>query len=119
MLAAKQSAIGRALSEAKKRLAAMDKPAYEEFLLRYLSNLNLTGEEKLQVPEAYRDIDINALNAKLANAGKPALTLDTSKSAESGFKLVKADIENDNSFDALIDYYRVTLEQLVVERLFA
>lgn len=117
-LSAKQQTIARALDDAKAKLAAMDKPAYEAFLWRYLGEAELSPGETLQVPAAYKDIDMDALNAKLAAAGKPTLTLDTQANAANGFKLIKNDIENDNSFDALIDYYRVTLEQLVVEALF-
>lgn len=117
MLSAKQQTISRALDEAKKRLNGMDQNAYETFVWRYVSQTNLSPGERLRVPEKYRQINMDALNAKLTKAGKPALTLDTAHTA-SGFKLVKDDIENDNSFDALIDYYRETLEQLVVERLF-
>ena len=117
MLAAKQETVERALSETKKRLSEMDAAAYEAFLFRYLSEINLSPGEKLRVPQAYQNMDMNALNGKLQAAGKPALTLDTLTVVD-GFKLIKDDIENDNSFDALIDYYRVTLEQLVVERLF-
>jgi vacuolar-type H+-ATPase subunit E/Vma4 len=96
----------------------MDLSAYEAFLLRYLTETPLTGGETLRVPAAYAHIDMAALNDKLAEKGKPALVLDTNHPVKNGFRLVKGAIENDNSFEALIDYYRETLEQSVVEALF-
>ena len=117
ILAAKQQTIDKALFEAKNRLSVMDSGAYVSFITSYLTKMDLSPGEKLRVPQAYASIDMDALNAKLAESGKPALTLDSDYTAN-GFKLIKGDIENDNSFDALIDYYRVSLEQTVVERLF-
>lgn len=119
LLAAKRQTIERAFSAANQKLTAIDKDAYESFLSRYLTDMNLTPGECLRVPQAYAAvIDMDALNGKLTAAGKPTVTLDKQAYTADGFKLVKDDIENDNSFDALIDYYRATLEQMVVEALF-
>jgi V/A-type H+-transporting ATPase subunit E len=117
-LAAKQSTIKKALDEAKKRLASMDLGAFEEFVLKTLKETPYSEGETLRVPEAYSGLDAGRLNAKLTASGKPALTLDKSVFTENGFKLVKNEVQNDNSFDALIDFYRESLEQTVVEALF-
>jgi vacuolar-type H+-ATPase subunit E/Vma4 len=117
-LSAKQATIKKALDEAKKRLSAMDQSAFEAFVLKTLKETSYTEGETLRVPQAYSGLDINGLNTKLGLIGKPALALDKNIFAESGFKLVKNEVENDNSFDALIDFYRESLEQTVVEALF-
>ncbi len=118
-LGAKQQTINDAITEAKKRLAAMKDSDFAGFIWKYLSEVNLTGEETLRIPKKYAEgFDMAGLNAKLKAAGKPALTLDGSVHVDNGFKLVKNDAENDFSFDALIDYYRVDLERAVVERVF-
>jgi vacuolar-type H+-ATPase subunit E/Vma4 len=117
-LAAKQQTISNALNEAKNRLTKMDAAAYGDFVWKYLSGVNLSSGETLRIAKAYvGSFDLAALNGKLKGAGKPELKLDTAY-ADNGFKLIKADAENDFSFDALIDYYRVDLERTVVERVF-
>jgi len=118
-LAAKQGTIERALQAAKEKLTGMDASAYAAFVWKYLSQTTVAAGEVLRIPQQYAaGFDLAALNKKLTEAGKPALTLDTAAHAANGFKLVKEDAENDFSFDALIDFYRVDLEQAVVEMLF-
>ncbi len=118
-LGAKQQTINDALAEAKKRLTAMSDSDYVGFIWKYLAEVNLTGDETLRIPKKYAEgFDMADLNGRLKASGKPALTLDGSIHVDNGFKLVKNDAENDFSFDALIDYYRVDLERTVVERVF-
>ena len=117
ILVAKQKIIAGVIAEAKTRLAGMSQNEYEMFLWNYLSRIDFSEGETLMIPKTYQGLDIDALNIKLHKAGKPSLTLSP-QNVPDGFKLVNKYTENDNSLEALIDFYRSDLEHIAFEALF-
>ena len=117
ILDAKQKIIAGVIKEAKTRLAGMSQSEYEMFLWNCLSRIDFSEGETLMIPKTYQELDIDVLNAKLNKAGKPSLTLSL-QNVSDGFKLLSNDTENDNSLEALIDFYRSDLERIAVEALF-
>jgi len=118
ILAAKQRTISNVLETVRKRFQSMNQNEYEMFLFRYLSQMDYSENNTLIVSSAYHSININTLNSKLREAGKPALTL-SSQSVPDGFMLVGVDADINNGLEELIDYYRKDFENLIVDSLFS
>jgi len=119
-LAAKQAIIENVFSMAVDRLNNMDQGSYEAFLTAYLKQIPLNGDETLIVPKRYEKLDIAAINASLSQKGKAiSLTLEkNSRNISGGFILLQKGLENNNTYEALVDYYRDELEKIVSESLF-
>ena len=119
-LAAKQAIIENVFSMAVDRLNTMDQGSYEAFLTAYLKQIPLNGDETLIVPKRYEKLDIAAINASLSQKGKAiSLTLEkNSRNISGGFILLQKGLENNNTYEALVDYYRDELEKIVSESLF-
>jgi len=117
ILAAKQKTINNVLEKVKNRLSNMSQNEFEIFLLSYLSMIDYSEGEALMIPITYHGLDIDVLNIKLRESGKPALVL-SQLNVLNGFKLVNNDVENDIGLEALIEFYRSELEYIVVEVLF-
>jgi V/A-type H+-transporting ATPase subunit E len=118
-LAAKQLTLNKVFADALSRLNGMSKDEFTAFLTKYLSALELDGET-LIVPAKYRPMDIAALNAALQTAGKKGnlVLSEEDRGVEGGFILVKGGIEQNNTFESLIDYYRYELEGDVIGALY-
>jgi len=119
-LAAKQAIIENVFSMAVDRLNNMDQGSYEAFLTAYLKQIPLNGDETLIVPKRYEKLDIAAISASLSQKGKAiSLTLEkNSRNISGGFILLQKGLENNNTYEALVDYYRDELEKIVSESLF-
>ena len=119
-LAAKQAIIENVFSMAVDRLNNMDQGSYEAFLTAYLKQIPLNGDETLVVPKRYEKLDIAAISASLSQKGKAiSLTLEkNSRNISGGFILLQKGLENNNTYEALVDYYRDELEKIVSESLF-
>jgi len=119
-LAAKQAIIENVFSMAVDRLNTMDQGSYEAFLTAYLKQIPLNGDETLIVPKRYEKLDIAAISASLSQKGKAiSLTLEkNSRNISGGFILLQKGLENNNTYEALVDYYRDELEKIVSESLF-
>lgn len=119
-LLAKQAVIDKTFAQAIEELKQLSEADYTAFLERYLLSLGVAGDEALVLPKRYQDIDLKAINAKLkAKNLKGELTLlEDGKEIDGGFILVKDGIENNNTFESLLDYYRAELEMMVIENLF-
>lgn len=118
-LAAKQQMLDKVFAEALSRLNAMGKDEYLKFLTGCLSKLDLDGEEIL-LPEKYGIGSADEINAALKKAGKKGnLTLSRpGRKIEGGFVLSKGGIEQNNTFEALVGYYRYELESEVISTLY-
>jgi V/A-type H+-transporting ATPase subunit E len=118
-LSAKQVTLNKVFAEALTRLNGMDGAAFMSFLTKYLSNEELDGES-LILPAKYGVKDAASLNAALQAAGKKGnLVLSTEdRGIDGGFILVKGGVEQNNTFAALIDYYRYELEGEVIAALY-
>jgi len=119
-LAAKQAIIENVFSMAVDRLNNMDQGSYEAFLTAYLKQIPLNGDETLIIPKRYEKLDIAAISASLSQKGKAiSLTLEkNSRNISGGFILLQKGLENNNTYEALVDYYRDELEKIVSESLF-
>ncbi len=119
-LKAKQDVIDQAFAMAVAKLKELPEAEYAKFLEGYLLYLGISGDETLILPKRYGSVNIAAINDKLKAKGlKGELTVDKDgRDIEGGFILTKGGIENNNTYEALLDYYREELEVLVVENLF-
>lgn len=117
-LSAKQEMLNTVFSEALARLNAMSKEQYLQFLTAYLEKLDLDGEQII-LPGKYQIQNIDEINAALQKAGKKGnLKLGKDSTIESGFVLRKGGIEQNNTFEALVGYYRYELESEVISALY-
>jgi V/A-type H+-transporting ATPase subunit E len=118
-LNAKQAVINKVFALALKKLNGMSKENYWKFLTTTLAGMALSDEE-LILPEKYEVKDIAELNAFLKENGKTgALKLYTGgRKIEGGFIILKNGIENNNTFETLLQYYRYDLEGDVIKNLF-
>lgn len=118
-LRAKQDVLDKVFAIALERLNAMDKNEYFAFLAAQLSRMDLDGEEIL-LPEKYGVTNIDELNQALKDAGKKGnLVLSGSeRKINGGFVLSKNGIEQNNTFEALVEFYRYELESEVISTLY-
>ena len=117
-LGAKQEMLDKVFTEALTRLNAMDKDEYLRFLTEFLVNLDLDGEEII-LPGKYKIQSIDEINAALQKAGKKGnLKLGKGTAIDGGFVLRKGGIEQNNTFEALVGYYRYELESEVISALY-
>ena len=117
-LNAKQETLDKVFAEALTRLNSMKLDEYMKFLLKYLAALNLDGEE-LVVPAKYAIKSADEINSSLKSSGKKGnLSLTSSDKIEGGFVLRKGGIEQNSTFEALVDYYRYELEGDVIAKLY-
>lgn len=118
-LAAKGKALDDVFAEAGTRLAAMQKEELLAFLQKRLPELDTDGQE-LILPKRYGITDISALNEALRAAGKKGdLALYTGeRDIPSGFILQRDGIEQNNTFEALVEFCRYELEGEVLKALY-
>jgi V/A-type H+-transporting ATPase subunit E len=118
-LAAKGQAVDAVFADALSRLRDMPKEEYLAFLSRTLLKLDIDGQEIL-LPKKYGIADLAELNAGLKKAGKAGdLTLyQGNRDIPSGFILMKKGIEQNNTFEAMVDFYRYELEGEVLKTLY-
>lgn len=117
-LAAKQEMLDKVFADALSRLNAMDKNDYMKFLTGYLAGLDLDGEEII-LPEKYGVKNIDDINSALQKAGKKGnLKLSSGAKIDGGFVLRKGGIEQNNTFESLVSYYRYELESEVISALY-
>jgi V/A-type H+-transporting ATPase subunit E len=118
-LAAKGQTIDAVFADALSRLRDMPKDQFLAFLSRTLPKLDIDGQEIL-LPKKYGISDLADINAELKKAGKAGdLTLcQGARDIPSGFILIKNGIEQNNTFEAMVDFYRYELEGEVLKTLY-
>lgn len=117
-LDAKQQMLDKVFAQALSKLNDMSRDEYMKFLTGYLSGLDLDGEE-ITLPARYGVTDITPINEALKNAGRKGnLVLAADGRIDGGFMLSKGGIEQNNTFEALVDYYRYELESDVIAALY-
>lgn len=118
-LNAKQAIVDKVFDVALQKLNNMQKDEYWKFLCNNLCAMDLDGEEII-LPAKYGVTNIDELNAFLkANNKKGNLKLyNGDRKIDGGFVLLKGGIENNNTFETLIRYYRYELEGDVIASLF-
>ncbi len=120
-LNAKQEIIEKALKEAAVNLKQLSADDYQKFLEEQLLSLNLKGDEVLILPAQYKDIDISAINQKLEERqqkGNLSVDKEGGRDIDSGFIILREGVENNNTFESLLEYYRTELETVIVSNLF-
>ncbi|MDR2932359.1 MAG: V-type ATP synthase subunit E [Oscillospiraceae bacterium] len=117
-LEAKQQMLDKVFTAVMDSLNAMDQAAFEKFLIAHLTALDPDGEE-LILPERF-SIGIDKINAALKEAGKKGnLVMSAEKRAISGgFILCKNGIEQNNTFESLVNFHRYDLESDVLKMLY-
>ncbi len=117
LLSKKQDIIDKIFAKAVEKLSNLPQNEYESFLKKYLLALDLNGGEEILIPTKYESIDKKAINDYLtANGKKGNLTFSGSKrNIENGFIAVREGIENDNRFEALINFYKDDLEKDIIK----
>ena len=120
VLSAKGEILDRVFTEALSRLNSMSKDDFMAYLRDALSAADTDGEALL-LPVKYGITDIDAINTYLKSQGKKGnlvLSTDTSRTIEGGFLLSKDGIEQNNTFEALVDFHRYRLEASIRNELF-
>ncbi|MDR1066686.1 MAG: hypothetical protein LBL35_04545 [Clostridiales bacterium] len=111
----KREIIEKTLELVVKKLDEMNDKRYEMFLIRYLFKLPIDGDETLVIPWRYI---VNVDYALRPRLGDKKLNVQKDANLKGGFILIKDGVENNNSYEALIDYYREELETIIAEKLF-
>lgn len=119
-LKAKHDVVTKAFNIALDKLKKLPENEFAAFLERYLLAMDIAGDEEIFLPKRYQNVDINAVNGKLQEAGrKGELTVrKDGKSIDGGFILFRGGIENNNTYESLLDFYRAELESMVAGNLF-
>jgi V/A-type H+-transporting ATPase subunit E len=117
-LDAKQQTLDKVFAKALEELNALPEEQYKAFLFSWLEELDPDGGEII-LPKN-RDITVDEINSRLQAAGKKGnLSPDAdSRGIKGGFILSKDGIEQNNTFEALVDYYRYELESEVLKALY-
>jgi len=117
-LNAKQEVINRVFSIALERLNNMSREEYFRFLSGCLKSMDLDGE-KIVIPKKYQIASIEEFNACLQDDGMIGkLTLSNDGNIEGGYILIKDGIQNNNTFEAMVNFCRYELESKIIEALF-
>jgi len=117
LLAVKWALINQTLGLALEGLKSITLDGYCDYVLSQLEGADLSGDEGLLLTAGY-DGAFPIISRRLALAGRPALNRYVgAEDTESGFKLMKPDMEQDFSFEAMMDYYSESLEKLVLDTL--
>lgn len=117
-LNAKQELVNQVFTIAVEKLNNMNKDEYFSFLCGCLENMDLDGEE-LVIPSKYHVTDLGELNTYLQSKGKKGnLRLSPDGDIDGGFLLEKHGIQNNNTFDAMVSFYRYELESEIIKALF-
>lgn len=117
-LQAKQEVLNRVFTIAIERLNNMSREEYFRFLSAALKHMDIDGVE-LVIPKKYHVTSIDEINTYLQNEGvKGNLRLSSGGIIEGGFILIKDGIEHNNTFEALVNFYRYELESKIIEILF-
>lgn len=118
LINAKQTSIDNVFKVALENLNAMSKDDYFKFVIDSLSKEEINGEEII-ISKKYDITNIDELNSYLKLETNNNLTLyEGDREINGGFILVKNGIENNNTFETLINYYRYELEGEVIDALF-
>lgn len=117
-LDAKQQMLDKVFAEALEKLNAMARPDYEKFLYSYLEALDPDGEEII-LPARY-SLSVDDINAHLKEKGKRGNLVGNpeGRAINGGFILCKNGIEQNNTFEALVGFYRYELEGEVLKLLY-
>lgn len=117
LLAKKQEILNQIFSKAIDNLSDLPANEYKDFLIKYLSGLNLIGDETIFVPKKYKGINTKEVNESLKSKyNNPNFIIDAeTRDIKNGFVISKAGFENNNTFEALIEYYRDNLEKEIID----
>lgn len=117
-LDAKQRILNKVFAEALARLNAMDKAAFTAFLVSSLKAAGADGGELL-LPERY-GLSAGEINAAMGTTDSKAggfRISTTGRGIDGGFVLCQGGIEQNNTFDSLVAFYRYELESDVLKAL--
>lgn len=110
-LDAKQKIIEKVFSESLDRLNNMDQGEFENFVAEYCKNADIKQGDQIILPNKYVGIDITKINPLL-------ILYNGDRSIEGGFILISGGIEQNNTFSALLDFYKSDLEPEIISKLF-
>jgi len=119
-LKAKQEMIDAIFDESLIALKKLPSDQFAAFVTNYIVSLNIDADQEILLPAQYSGLVLELFNKKLKEVGKKGALLPYKgpKTIDSGFILVRGGVENNNTYEALIDYYREDLEGIVVSNLF-
>lgn len=110
-LEAKQKIIDKVFEQSCQKLNDMPEKDFLKFVKTYCANINIKENDEIILPDKYNKINISQIS--------PNLKLYVGdRKINGGFILISGGIEQNNTFEALIDYYRHDLEQDVIRKLF-
>jgi len=119
IIAAKREIIEKVFNDALNRLNDLPQEQFYDFLLNCLKASELTGDTEILLPEKYNGTNLNSINTALKKAGKNInVRLGTGYPVKSGFVLKTGGVEQNQTFEALLDYQRDVLEAEVMQNLF-
>lgn len=117
-LGARQQMLDKVFAQALEKLNAMEQPAFTDFLIRALKAAGAAGGE-LILPEKYT-LSAEEINAAMGTADSKAGGFRISQSGrkiDGGFVLCQGGIEQNNTFQSLVSFYRYELESEVLKAL--
>lgn len=122
-LKAKGEIIDIVFNKALKELESLSPNKYVEILKSYMLNLDIAGDEKIIVPDKYKDevnVALKDINKQLIEKNKLGSVelYEGNRNVTSGFIIVKDGIEGNYTFDGLLNYYRDDLEGEIVRTIF-
>ena len=110
-LEAKQKAIDSVFSESLRRLENLSPGELESFAADYCKKAGLKEGDLIVLPDKYGEIDIKKIDPRLS-------LYSGERKISGGFILISGDIEQNNTFSALLDFLRNDIEPEVVSMLF-
>ena len=115
-LAARQQTLEKVFGLALERLNDLPKDAYWKFVADYLEKVDIDGET-IFFPKKYGITSVEELNGHLKKAGKAGnLSLgEDSRDISGGFVLVRDGVEQNNTFEAVVNFRRYMLESEVLK----
>ena len=116
-LEAKQQVLDKVFSQALEKLNSLPLEQYKVFIKNCLENIEPEGQEII-FPQRYGINSVADLNEYLVKTGKKGELKLGKGDVSGGFILKSGGVEENNTFEALLDYRRYTLESEVLKTLY-
>jgi len=110
-LEAKQQIVEKVFSESLKRLNDMEWDDLKKFIAAFCESTTIKENDQIILPDKYKDVDVKSIDSRLS-------PYSGDRSVANGFILVSGGIEQNNTFSALLDFYKNDMEPEVISMLF-
>lgn len=120
LIYARREVIQRVLDDALQELKDMPEADFRSFIVKRTAEDMKAGEAEIILPKQYQDMELDSINVELRALGKD-ITLKRhsgGRYTDGGFILVAGGVEINETFAALLNYYRDELEAQIMSLLF-